>query len=414
MVAEGRRQIVLGVTGGIAAYKSPELVRRLKDRGYAVRVVMTAGASEFITPLTLQAVSGEPVHQLLLDERAEAGMGHIELARWADVVLIAPATANCMALLAGGHASDLLSTICLATTAPIVLAPAMNQQMWLAPATQANRAVLEGRGVRFLGPGQGPQACGEVGPGRMWEPGDIAGAVDSMSLESPVKSIEGSDALAGLSVLITAGPTREAIDPVRYISNHSSGKMGYAVAEAARALGGQVTLVSGPTGIVPPSGVDVISVTSASEMYDAVISHASRTDVFVSAAAVADYAPMTIAEHKLKKNSAEMAVALVRTRDILAAVAALPAPPFTVGFAAETNDMRSNAQKKLANKALDMIAGNDVAEPGIGFNSDENALTVIWADGECDLPRAPKTVIAKELLELVAKRYHAKHSATYS
>lgn len=414
MVAEGRRQIVLGVTGGIAAYKSPELVRRLKDRGYAVRVVMTAGASEFITPLTLQAVSGEPVHQVLLDERAEAGMGHIELARWADVVLIAPATANCMALLAGGHASDLLSTICLATTAPIVLAPAMNQQMWLAPATQANRAVLEGRGVGFLGPGQGPQACGEVGPGRMWEPGDIAGAVDSMSGESPVNSIQGSEALAGLSVLITAGPTREAIDPVRYISNHSSGKMGYAVAEAARALGGQVTLVSGPTGIMPPSGVDVISVTSASEMYDAVISHASCTDVFVSAAAVADYAPTAIAEHKLKKNSAEMAVALVRTRDILAAVAALPAPPFTVGFAAETNDMRLNAQKKLANKALDMIAGNDVAEPGIGFNSDENALTVIWADGECDLPRAPKTVIAKELLELVAKRYHAKHSATYS
>lgn len=410
MVAEGRRQIVLGVTGGIAAYKSPELVRRLKDRGYAVQVVMTAAACEFITPLTLQAVSGEPVRRALLDERAEAGMGHIELARWADLVLIAPATANCMARLAGGHAGDLLSTLCLATTAPIVLAPAMNQQMWQASATQANRTALEGRGVRFLGPGQGSQACGEVGPGRMWEPGDIASAVDSMSVSDP----RASESLAGLSVLITAGPTREAIDPVRYISNHSSGKMGYAVAAAACALGGRVTLVSGPTSVVPPPGVDVISVISAYEMYDTVISRAPRSDVFVSAAAVVDYAPATVAEQKLKKNRAEMTVELVRTPDILAAVAALPSPPFTVGFAAETNDMRAHAQKKLASKALDMIAGNDVAEPGIGFNSDENALTVLWAGGEHDLPRAPKTAIAKELLELVAKRYHAKHSVTDS
>jgi phosphopantothenoylcysteine decarboxylase / phosphopantothenate---cysteine ligase len=405
MVADGRRRIVLGITGGIAAYKAPDLVRRLKDRGYEVRVVMTAGAAEFITPLTLQAVSGEPVHRDLLDERAEAGMGHIELARWADVVLIAPATANCMAMLAGGHAGDLLSTVCLATSARIVLAPAMNQQMWLAAATQANRAVLEGRGVTLLGPSEGSQACGEVGPGRMLEPAEIADAIDGL---------DGPRPLAGLSVLITAGPTREAIDPVRYISNHSSGKMGYAVADAARAFGARVTLVSGPTGLAPPKGVEFVPVVSAHEMYEAVLERALAADVFVSAAAVADYAPAAPADRKIKKNAAHLAIELVRTRDILAAVAALPGPPFTVGFAAETDEMRANARKKLATKSLDMIAGNDVAEPGIGFGSDENTLTVLWADGVCELPRASKVVIARRLLELVAQRYHAKHSAADS
>lgn len=405
MVADVQANILVGVTGGIAAYKSPDVVRRLKERGYAVKVVMTAGAAEFITPLTLQAVSGEPVHRDLLDERAEAGMGHIELARWADLVLIAPATAHCMAQLAGGHAGDLLSTLCLATTAPVVLAPAMNQQMWQNLATQANRAVLEGRGIRLVGPGEGTQACGEVGPGRMVEPADIADAVDGLFAPK---------ILAGLSVLITAGPTREAIDPVRYISNHSSGKMGYAVAEAARALGGAVTLVSGPTSIAAPTGVELVPVVTAAEMYEAVIARASLSDVFVSAAAVADYAPADAAPQKLKKSSAEMAVELVRTQDILAAVAKLSRAPFTVGFAAETNDMRANAEKKLSSKALDMIAGNDVSDPQIGFNSDENALTVLWDGGHRDLPRAPKSVIATELLSLVAERFHDKHSAAYS
>ena len=405
MVAGARAKIVVGVTGGIAAYKAPDVVRRLKERGYAVKVVMSAGATEFITPLTLQAVSGEPVHRDLLDERAESGMGHIELARWADRVLITPATAHCMAQLAGGHAADLLSTLCLATTAPLALAPAMNQQMWQNRATQANRNVLLERGIQLIGPGQGEQACGEVGPGRMAEPGEIADAVDALF---------GPPLLAGLSVLITAGPTREAIDPVRYISNHSSGKMGYAVAQAASALGGAVTLVSGPTSIATPAGVEIVPVITAAEMYEAVINRAPASDVFVSAAAVADYAPAQAARQKLKKAESEMAVELVRARDILAAVAKLPQPPFTVGFAAETNNMRANAEKKLAAKALDMIAGNDVSDPQIGFNSDENALTVIWDGGQRDLPRAPKSVIAIELLSLVAEKFHDKHSAANS
>ena len=281
----------------------------------------------------------------------------------------------------------------------------MNQQMWQNRATQANRNVLLERGIQLIGPGQGEQACGDVGPGRMAEPVEIADAVDALF---------GPPLLAGLSVLITAGPTREAIDPVRYISNHSSGKMGYAVAQAASALGGAVTLVSGPTSIATPAGVEIVPVITAAEMYEAVINRAPASDVFVSAAAVADYAPAQAARQKLKKAESEMAVELVRTRDILAAVAKLPQPPFTVGFAAETNNMRANAEKKLAAKALDMIAGNDVSDPQIGFNSDENALTVIWDGGQRDLPRAPKSVIAIELLSLVAEKFHDKHSAANS
>ncbi|MGK0171151.1 MAG: phosphopantothenoylcysteine decarboxylase/phosphopantothenate--cysteine ligase [Gammaproteobacteria bacterium] len=401
MLAKGALRIVVGVTGGIAAYKSPDVIRRLKDRGHDVRVVMTSGAMQFITPLTLQAVSGEPVHQALLDERAEAGMGHIELARWADLVLIAPATANCMALLAGGHANDLLTTICLATTAPIAIAPAMNQQMWQAVATQANLRLLEQRGVEVFGPGTGVQACGDVGAGRMLEALEIAAAVERLQMPTP---------LANLSVLVSAGPTREAIDPVRYISNHSSGKMGYAVAQAARQLGATVSLVTGPTNLAPPAGMEVVQITTAAQMYDAVMARAPAADVFVSAAAVADYAPAQAADRKLKKHAANMAIELVRTRDVLAAVSALEAAPFTVGFAAETNDMRANAGKKLASKSLDMIAGNDVAQPGIGFNGDENALTVVWEDGEVELPRAAKTIIAQQLMELVAERYHGKRT----
>lgn len=405
MIAEARGNVLFGVTGGIAAYKSPEVVRRLKDRGYRVQVVMTKGATEFITPLTMQAVSGESVRRDLLDEQAESGMGHIELARWADLVLIAPATAHHMSLLAGGHAPDLLSTVCLATGAPIVLAPAMNQQMWQNAATQTNCEVLLKRGIKMVGPGDGSQACGEIGPGRMVDPDQIVGTVESL-LEPKV--------LHGLSMLITAGPTREAIDPVRYISNHSSGKMGYAIAEVASLLGAAVTLISGPTAIPAPGGVDFVSVTTAEEMYDAVMTHAREIDVFLSAAAVADYAPAAAAEQKLKKNSKEMTIELVRTEDILASVAALPRPPFTVGFAAETSAMQANAEKKLAAKAVDMIAANDVSNPAVGFNSEDNALTVLWNGGKRELAIAPKSVIAHELLSLVAERFHVKHPVARS
>lgn len=420
MLEKKNPRVLVGITGGIAAYKAPDVVRRLKALGVEVRVVMTRGATEFITPLTLQAVSGEQVHRELLDENAEAGMGHIELAKWADVVLVAPATANFLAALRAGFANDLLTTLCLATDAPIALAPAMNQQMWRAAATKDNVEVLKQRGVRIIGPGEGAQACGDVGPGRMVEPADIVDEVQRL-LGSPGRieaatdepSIGLEQPLTGVSVLVSAGPTREAIDPVRYISNHSSGKMGYAVAAAAQQLGASVTLVTGPTALMPPP-VDVVHVESANEMYEAVIARAPSVDVFVSAAAVADYTPAEVADKKLKKAASEMSVELVKTHDILAAVAALPSPPFTVGFAAETNDMHDNARKKLAAKALDMIAGNDVAQPGIGFNSDENALSVFWEGGNVDLPRTSKATIARQLLTLAAERFHARHSTTHS
>jgi len=402
MSASTNKRVVLAVTGGIAAYKSPDVVRRLRERGFAVRAVMTRAAREFVTPLTLQAVSGNPVHTALLDENAEAAMGHIELARWADTVLIAPATADCLAKLAHGIADDLLSTLCLATTAPLMAAPAMNQQMWEAPATRANVALLRERGVEFLGPGEGSQACGEVGPGRMLEPVDIANRVASRYNQ---------DRLGGLSVMVTAGATREALDPVRFITNYSSGKMGYAVAAAAAEASAQVTLVSGPTALDGPFGVERVFVNSAREMFDAVMGRIRDNDIFVAAAAVSDYAPKKYADQKIKKDEDTMTLALVRTPDILAEVAALDDGPFTVGFAAETHDVERHARGKLSNKALDMIAANHVGIPGTGFGSDDNALSVYWAGGAEELELAPKTQLARQLIGILADRYREKHPA---
>ncbi len=391
--------IVLAVTGGIAAYKSPDLIRRLRERGAEVRPVMTAAARAFITPLTLQAVSGHAVPEGLLDSDAEAAMGHIELARWADTVLVAPASADFIARLAHGLADDLPSTLCLATSAPIVLAPAMNRQMWSAAATRANCATLAARGVTLLGPGEGDQACGEVGPGRMLEPQAIADAVCGAA-DGP---------LAGLEILITAGPTREALDPVRFISNHSSGKMGYAIARAARAAGARVTLVSGPTALPTPAGVERVPVESAEQMLAAVLERIETADIFIGAAAVADYRPTTTATSKLKKRGdAGMVIELTQNPDIIASVTARPRHPFTVGFAAETDDLERNARDKLTRKRLDLVVANRVGVDDRGFNSDDNALSVYWSDGGREFALAPKEQLARELVTLVAERLRAK------
>ena len=363
---------------------------------------MTAAAREFVAPLTFQAVSANPVHCRLLDEQAEAGMGHIELARWADLVLVAPATANVIARLAHGFADDLLATLCLATTAPLVLAPAMNREMWQAGATRANVLALLDRGVSILGPGEGDQACGEVGPGRMLDPEEIADRIAARF---------GCGALADVEVLVTAGPTREALDPVRYLTNHSSGKMGYAVAAAAAEAGARVSLVSGPTALPAPPGVERIDVTSAGEMYAEVLARAARCDVFIAAAAVADYRPARCAEQKIKKGDAPAALYLVRTPDIVAAVAAMDGGPFTVGFAAETESVQAHAQDKLERKGLDMIAANRVGLADRGFASDRNALSVLWRDGNRELALAPKARLARDFIELVAERYRAERPA---
>jgi phosphopantothenoylcysteine decarboxylase/phosphopantothenate--cysteine ligase len=401
-------RVLLGVTGGIAVYKSPELVRRLVERGCEVQVVMSRGAREFVGPLTFQAVSGRRVRDDLWDPAAEAAMGHIELARWADVVVVAPATAHFMGTLAAGLGNDLLATVCLATTAPIVLAPAMNQAMWANPAVQANRAVLEDRGVRFLGPASGDQACGETGPGRMLEPTEIAAAL----LELPGRLRLQS--LAGLKVLITAGPTREPIDPVRYITNRSSGKMGFAVAAAAREAGADVVLVAGPVALPTPAGVRRIDVETAEQMYERVHAEVAGTDLFIGCAAVADYRPHTAATQKIKRTAAEIELALVRSPDTLASVAALPNAPFTVGFAAETNDVAAHARDKLDKKRVDMIAANQVG-PDCGFDRETNALTVYWpGGGELALGEGSKPTLARRLVELIAERYRAARPAARS
>jgi phosphopantothenoylcysteine decarboxylase / phosphopantothenate---cysteine ligase len=394
------QKILLGVTGGIAAYKACELVRELKTRGGEVRVVMTPAAGEFVTPLTFQALSGHPVSQNLLDTEEESAMSHIALARWADRIVVAPASANFLARLAAGMADDLLSTLCLARTAPLILAPAMNQAMWLNPATKANVATLTSRGIGFLGPAEGSQACGETGPGRMMEPKDIADHLEGLDTPGP---------LAGVRVLVTAGPTREPLDPVRYLTNRSSGKMGYAVAEAALAAGAHVTLVSGPTGLASPKGVRRIDVESAAAMHEAVMDEVAGMDLLIAAAAVADYAPET-APQKLKKSSQTIALSLHRTPDILAEVASLPSRPFTVGFAAETENLEAHARQKLLAKNLDLIAANQVGE-GLGFDTDDNALLVLWAHGHQHLDKAPKRRLAERLISLIADHYHAKHSA---
>lgn len=393
------KNIVLGVTGGIAAYKSAELVRRLKDQGANVRVVMTQGGQAFITPLTLQAVSGNPVSDSLLDPEAEAAMGHIELAKWADLILIAPATANTIAKIAYGMADNLLTTICLATAAPIAIAPAMNQQMWHAQATQTNMQLINQLGINVWGPGAGEQACGDVGFGRMIEPNDIV----SHCVEH-FKAEINSHSLVGQHWLITAGPTREAIDPVRYISNHSSGKMGFAIAEAASQLGATVTIISGPVNLSTPNNCERINVSSAVEMHTSALALAKNADVFVACAAVADYRVASISEQKIKKSADAMSIELIKNPDIVADVAALTDKPFTVGFAAETQDVEHYAKGKLERKNLDMIAANNVATSGQGFNSDDNALTVYWSDGCKELPLTNKKQLAQQLVASINER----------
>ena len=391
------KRILLGVTGGIAAYKSADLVRRLQDAGAEVRVVMTQGACEFITPLTMQALSGHPVHTDLLDPRAEAAMGHIELARWADLVLIAPASADFLARLAYGHGNDLLATLCLATGAPVAVAPAMNQQMWADQATQKNQLILQEKGIHIFGPGAGSQACGEVGPGRMQDPAEII---------QQAAEVFDYELLTGKHLVITAGPTREPIDPVRYLTNKSSGKMGFALAQAAAEAGARVTLIAGPVALDTPNRVNRIDVVRAEDMHEASLKAVEEgCDIFIATAAVADYRPTVTADHKIKKSTEEIHLTLVKNPDIIAAVASHAKRPFTVGFAAETQDVIEYAQGKLKSKKLDMIATNDVSGTNVGFNSDNNALTVIWPSGHKVLPLASKAQIAKQLIELIAIRY---------
>jgi phosphopantothenoylcysteine decarboxylase/phosphopantothenate--cysteine ligase len=394
------KRILLGVTGGIAAYKSVELVRRLKEDGADVRVVMTSGARAFVTPLTFQAVSGHTVHTELLDESSEAGMGHIELARWADQILVAPATANFVARLAHGLADDLLSTLCIATAAPVMLAPAMNRQMWANPATQANCEILTARGIVLAGPGSGSQACGETGPGRMLEPTEL---LDKLAL-----NISGS--LQGRSVVVTAGPTYEDIDPVRFIGNRSSGKMGFAVAEAAAAAGADVHLVAGPVLLETPAGVNRVNVRGAVEMRDMAVKLASSADLFISVAAVADYTPANPARQKIKKGLPSRQLDLVSTPDIVAEIAALDSPPFTIGFAAETENLKQHALEKLSRKRLDMIAANRVGQEGSGFESEQNELLILTSDNETDLGKGSKRHLARLLLEEAAKRLKEKEN----
>ncbi len=389
------RNVLVGVSGGIAAYKSAELVRLLIQQGASVRVIMTRGAMEFITPLTLQALSGNPVHTELLDVEAEQGMSHIELARWADLLVIAPATADLIARLAVGRADDLLTTAALATAAPLLLAPAMNQQMWRDQATSANVATLTARDVKMVGPAAGEQACGDVGPGRMAEPSEITAAAAELFE---------SGALAGRRVVITAGPTREALDPVRYISNHSSGKMGYALARAAVEAGARTTLVSGPVSLAGPEHVQLVPVESAIQMLDQCLALLPECDIFIACAAVADYRPAARQHQKIKKGPEQIELQLVRNPDIVATVAAAEHRPFTVGFAAETTDLLAYARDKMQRKGLDMIVANDVSDRSIGFNSDHNEATVLWEDGEQVLGRMGKANMARRIIQLIAER----------
>jgi len=394
------KRVLLGVTGGIAAYKSADLARRLRDAGAELRVVMTQAATEFITPLTMQAVSGHPVYQHLLDTDAEAGMGHIDLARWADAVLVAPASANFIARLAQGRADDLLSAICLATQAPVAVAPAMNQQMWANPATDANLVTLRRRCVYVFGPGEGSQACGEVGLGRMSELAELVAMAAELFQQG---------GLDGLTVVVTAGPTWDAIDPVRGITNRSSGKMGYAVAQAAVEAGARVILVSGPTALPDPDRMTVVRVRSTQEMFDAVHAQIGAADVFIGVAAVADYRPVEAHAAKIKKTAERLTLELVRNPDILESVAALTPRPFTVGFAAETEDVERYAREKLERKNLDLIAANRVGLPDSGFESDDNQLVLIERDGTTPLPAGSKRQLARALVHHIAGRVHERH-----
>lgn len=395
------QRILLGVTGGIAAYKAANLVRLLKTAGAEVQVVMTQAAQAFITPLTLQTLSGHSVRCELFDTQAESGLNHIELARWAERIVIAPATANFIARLAHGFADDLLSTLCLATESPIILAPAMNYHMWQHPATQDNLQLLRNRGVTILGPTAGVQACGDVGVGRMLEPETIVAALKATARQ-----------LSGIKVLLTAGPTREALDPVRYLSNRSSGRMGYALAQALHELGAEVCLISGPVTLNPPPNMQRIMVESALEMYHAVQERVADCQIFVATAAVADYRIASPSLEKIKKNTEVINLQLVRNPDILAEVAARSSPPFTVGFAAETHDLASQAREKMQRKKLHMLAANLVGN-GQGFEALDNALLVFWSDGQIELTKQPKTILAQQLALLIAKCYHS-HSYSHS
>ncbi|HSG51269.1 MAG TPA: bifunctional phosphopantothenoylcysteine decarboxylase/phosphopantothenate--cysteine ligase CoaBC [Rheinheimera sp.] len=398
-----QKRILLGISGGIAAYKSADLVRRLKERGADVRVILTDAAQQFITPLTLQALSGNPVSTSLLDPAAEAAMGHIELAKWADLVLIAPASADIMARLACGMANDLLTTCVLATAAPVAVAPAMNQQMYKNIATQQNLAKLSSYNFYIYGPASGEQACGDVGAGRMLEPLELVSAVE--------KHFLAEQQLNNIKVTITAGPTREAIDPVRYISNHSSGKMGFALAQAAAAMGADVTLISGPVNLATPAGVKRIDVISAQQMYDAAIAQAVQSTIFIGCAAVADYRVADIADNKMKKHADKpLELKLVQNPDIIASVAALKDKrPFTVGFAAETQHVQQYAKDKLNRKKLDLICANDVSDNSMGFNSDHNAVSLLWQEGELALAPQPKTELAMTILQQICRQLAAKN-----
>ena len=395
MMTLTNKKIVLGISGGIAAYKCAELVRRLKEHGCEVKVVMTESAKHFITPLTMQAVSGEIVSDSLLDPAAEAAMGHIEFAKWADLILVAPATCNIIAKMATGIADDLLTTLLLATPAKVAVAPAMNQQMYAHAATQANLATLKARNVLIWGPGKGEQACGDVGSGRMLEPHELV----ALCVEEQPPQI-----LAGKTITITAGPTREPLDPVRFISNHSSGKMGYALAEAALLLGANVNLISGPVTIKAPTGANLINIESAEQLLNEALVYAPQSDAFIGCAAVADYRAGEVATQKMKKQGDELTLTLVKNPDVIAAVANIEKNrPYTVGFAAETQNVESYAKGKLVNKNLDMICANDVSQSGLGFNSDQNALTLYWQNKQLELPVSSKSTIALKVIEQLAK-----------
>lgn len=393
------KRILLGVSAGIAAYKAPDLVRKLGELGAEVQVILSKNADQFVAPLSLQAVSGHSVHNYAMTAESESGMGHIDLARWADIVLIAPATANIIARLCQGNADELLTTVCVATEAPIAVAPAMNQQMWQNTASKANMSTLASRGVHILGPDAGEQACGEVGLGRMLQPADIAARIGSLFEHT---------SLTGKRVMITAGPTWEALDPVRGITNHSSGMMGYAVAQAAIEAGAEVTLVTGPTHINQPPRAKTVNVLSALEMHEAVMNSIDQQDIFIAVAAVADYRPIDTAPEKIKKNAEQMTITMVKNPDILADVANLEKSPFCVGFAAETSDVINYARGKLERKKLDLIAANHVGGSETGFGTPDNAITLISQNSIVELPKQNKSALARILVAEIAKAYTKK------
>ena len=390
------KNVLLGISGSIAAYKSAELIRRLQDSGATVRVVMTKSATEFITPLTMQALSQNPVHTELLDEVSESAMGHIELARWADFLIVAPASANLIAELTHGRSDNLLTAICLATSSDILLAPAMNQRMWLNPATQENVALLKSRGYYISTPEDGDQACGETGPGRMAEPNQIISLTNTLFQ---------SDLLTGTNILITAGPTREPLDPVRYLTNHSSGKMGFALAEAACSAGAKVTLVTGPVNLQTPRYVVRYDVETAQDMLETCLEHAPSADIFIGCAAISDYRPKYRNSEKIKKTDEFFKLELIRNPDVVSHVAGKFERMFCLGFAAETHHVLENARQKLLTKKLDLLVANDVSNPEIGFDSDLNEVSLIWHKGEEKLQQATKTVIAKQIINRLAALY---------